>query len=248
MLDKDNSEEWTHGIGKEGDDGEWIENRVGELQEIRAELFKSIAIPKSIIRKDIYSLLRTQAGYVVQLSSFNRKHFLLGFDGTTKEMPTPKNFLVTEGIDNLTSALVPPALGVSAGIGQYIHRANRGETAEVVQWMRENSSMLITMFGISVVFVSVSMWLVNRMLRKRGISGRLRLAWLALCIAFGVATPLMIASIYAVRVREKCPACGKPRRIDLADCEACGASWPKNDLHGIEIYDRETNSIPVGVS
>ncbi len=247
LLDKDNSEEWTHGIGKEGDDGEWIENRVGEFQEIRAELFKSIAIPKSIIRNDFYSLLRTQAGYVVQLSSFNRKHFLLGFDGTVTELPTPSNFMVTEGFGDPVSALVPPVVGVPALLSHYIYRAKRGESTELVQWILEKKSMFLTLAGISVIFVGLSMWVVNRMLRKRGISGKLRMAWLAACIAFGVATPLIVACIYAVRVREKCPACGKPRRIDLAACEACGESWPKNDLHGIEVYDHEKNPIPVGV-
>jgi hypothetical protein len=73
------------------------------------------------------------------------------------------------------------------------------------------------------------------------------MAWLAACIAFGIATPLIIASIYAVNVREKCLSCGKLRRVDLSTCEGYGASWPKNALHGIEIYDRETKEILVGV-
>jgi len=240
LLDENGSEDWTI-VGETvrvNIDGEKVSNRQGEQEAIRAELFKSVAIPSAIRERIVHTYLRTELGYLVSGDSITRKLFLLGFDGTTQEVPfSPKYFTGSYTWYHPIESLTPPALNLSVGIIRYILSANRGESAEILQWITDQKSNLVLWVLLSGIFVVASMWFVNRMLRKRGITGQLRWGWLIACIPLGIATPLIIASIYPVRIREKCSSCGKLRSVDLDRCEACGAEWPLSEQEGIEVFD-----------
>jgi len=64
-----------------------------------------------------------------------------------------------------------------------------------------------------------------RLLSLRGVSRRNIRLWVFGSLLLGVAAPLAIVAIYPKLIRERCKTCGKSRRVDLALCESCGASW-----------------------
>ena len=241
LLDENDSEEWAT-LGQrtswENFNGEIVLNRKGEQEAIRAELFNSVALPSTIRERVVGTFLRTEVGYLVSGDSFVPKIYLLGFDGTTQEVPIPPDYPTASYTwSHPIASILPPAISLSIGIILYIHGANRGESAEILRWITNQKSNLVLWVLLSGIFVVASMWFVNRMLRKRGIAGQLRWGWLIACIPLGIATPLIIASIYPVRIREKCSSCGKLRSVDLDRCEACGAEWPLSEQEGIEVFD-----------
>ncbi len=239
LLDENDSEEWTTDAQTVtiDDNGTKTLSRKGEEQAIRAKLIQSVALPVQFANRKPHSLLRTQAGYVVMVDSFSPKYFLLKFDGTSEELPVPKDESSSNALANPVNATLPPALMLIASFAHFIYWANRGESAELVEWLMERKSILVYLAILGIIFVLASVWVVNRMLRKRGIAGKLRWAWLLTCIPLGIATPLVVASIYAVRVREKCMSCGQPRSVDLEHCEVCNTQWPLGELEGIEVFD-----------
>ncbi len=92
---------------------------------------------------------------------------------------------------------------------------------------------LLLLCGV-IFFVSV---LVGKVARARGLTLRQQRFWAWSSLILGLAAPLAMIAIYPRVGREPCPACGKPRRIDLSNCEDCQAAWQTPELTGIEIMD-----------
>lgn len=248
LLDEKDSEDWTI-YGSErtfNNDGEVIVNRTGEQQTIRAKLIHTIALPTQVAMHNPTSILRTEIGYVVMVDSYRLKHFWLGFDGITREILIPNQNGNSNEQATLSLAAMPPVLSLIGCISHYVYRASRGESADLIAYLLLQKSSLVSMFVLGSILVLISMGIVNRMLRKRGIAGKKRWAWLLTCILLGIATPLVVASIYAVRVREKCASCGQLRSVDLEHCEVCNAGWPISEQEGIEVFDTDANLIGQG--
>jgi hypothetical protein len=248
LLDENDSEKWAlpgYHFTSIDDDGKAM-SLMGELQAIRAKLIQSVVLPSPGASRKPHGFLRTESGYVVWVDSFPPKYFLLGFDGTSQEIPIPSNNLNSNAWSNPTLAMMPPASSLVGGVASYIYCANRGESAEYIASVVGHKSTLAYLMILGIFFVMISMGIVNRMLRKRGIAGNLRWAWLLTCIPLGIATPLVVASIYAVRVREKCASCGQLRSVDLEHCEVCSAGWPISEQEGIEVFDTDANLIGQG--
>lgn len=61
--------------------------------------------------------------------------------------------------------------------------------------------------------------------------------WTLFCLLFNVAGLIAFRLVADWPVLAKCPACGKPRRVDDAECPHCGTAWPAPERDGTEIFD-----------
>lgn len=82
-----------------------------------------------------------------------------------------------------------------------------------------------------ILSLVVSIWVSGRF----ALTLRSRLIWGIAAGCLGLGIPLAIYCLYPPVVREVCAHCGVHRRVDLGQCEFCGAVWERPDPTGNEI-------------
>lgn len=219
---------------------EKLKKKKSEPLKLEAKLIATLPLPQEIVPSKFNGILfRSEKGYLVSRQWPNPQAFYVNLDGTCESAPNTERNVEEYGPELVPIGLFP--LGFLVGVISIIGLASIGKgelSEEFVRAFSHPGWVWGTCAAIAVIGILVGMYFVYRFVRSRGLSVRKKRWWLLACIPLGIATPLAVVAIYPVLIREKCPKCGKLRRVDLDECEACGAGWEKPELQGIEILDR----------
>ena len=155
----------------------------------------------------------------------------------TPEAPPEAYAFVMRDV-RLASLLSTPVPSLLAPLFIYLTagRQQHKSLAEVSSVPAGSLPGVVVTFLLQGLVAAVIAWY---MAARRSLSHRAKWIWAALGIALGWAIPLAVLACYPRIVRETCTHCQKPRRIDLATCEHCHASWEKAQREGIEIIEHE---------
>ena len=96
----------------------------------------------------------------------------------------------------------------------------------------EPNLLLLSLAGAVLISLPIGWWLG----RRYHFSVAAQVGWAVFHLLFGVPGLLAFLSVQEWPTREACPNCKKPRVVDRALCEHCGAPFTPPDKAGTEIF------------
>jgi hypothetical protein len=176
----------------------------------------------TILKNDLYGLEVSQR----KNSYWNQIFLLLRADGTVVRR-------VEVNLSDVNRRLNPPASrswrDEFAGLSLFL------PSLAVIKPTACPADMLV---GLALAGVIV--WLQ----RRTGAQGWRRVAWPVLTATTGVFGLLVYAAAHGKERTEKCPACGKQRRIDVEQCPHCACMWPGPGRTGMEVFQSADAGLP----
>ena len=165
----------------------------------------------------------------------------------TVTIPPEKPGKEIRKVSDYVSAAVTAPLPYLGGIAWTEVRALAGDRSAkaTLKWMfgmgRGAIWFTATCFAISSVILAglAYLWALRSAFPR---SAAWRWALFVLAFNLGGLVAFRLAADWPVRL--KCPACGKPRRVDDPDCPHCGAAWPVPERDGTEIFDGNAGGRP----
>lgn len=154
----------------------------------------------------------------------------------------PETYAVSSTTLVMAAVMKPPAPALSAPLITYL-TAGKRQHKSLAEVAFVPSSSLPWTIALFVLQGIVAMVLTMIVARRRALSNRATLVWCALALGLGWAVPLTVLAYYPRIVRDVCSHCSKSRRVDLALCEHCQGTWERPQRQGVEIIEREFESM-----
>lgn len=141
--------------------------------------------------------------------------------------------------DESMAAFVPAGVYVLAGAVNLVVQGDASWVREAAESARDDPTGIVTALVLlalqSLAGAIVAVWAIER----RRLDRRTRRRWILVGLLFGPAAALAVLAIYPRILRDACPSCGKPTRVDMCQCQECGSSLDEARRTGIEIFDHE---------
>jgi|GEM_PF-1557139 len=243
LLDDLGSDTWFQ---KADPKNRLLNTRLQSLYDLplSAKLITTIDLPMQLMTLSHFRIARSLSGWYLAPVNNNRAVFHLTSQGHLETIEfqiepgtssPPKNDRLK--VEAVIAGVMPGVMVlVIAAIDIRISATQPGAHS-LAESATEHPVMAATA-GVSFVLITLlSLWLMRRAAQRRGLPRSQVRNWSWSVLLLGLAAPLSVVAIYRRVVREPCPQCQQPRRVDEDRCEHCGAQWEPPQAEGIEIID-----------
>ena len=163
-------------------------------------------------------------GYV-KSDTKTTEHFygMLGEDGSVESIGPVDDPVVARDQVTLALAMSPVVFYIS-GIETLLF----GQFGAVPDWG------LVVLAFVQSLFAAIGTFLLCGFC---GVSSRTRTIWTVLACFVGWGICLAVVACHRRLVKDVCPSCKKPTRVDMETCTHCEKPWLPPELDQIEIFD-----------
>lgn len=164
-------------------------------------------------------------GYVTY-DNWTTQHFygMLKEDGTATKIGPAVIPRVQNPSQDKYALAVPPILAIAENIGELSSGLPEGITT-----FRKTGFAIVHSLLAAIGTMLLS--------RRRDLSARVSWAWTIGALLLGWGVCLAVVACHRRLVKEACPHCKTPTRVDAETCTQCGKAWLPPKLDQIEIFD-----------